>query len=259
MENLEELISLAEGAKKYGVHPDYLRFLVLNGKVRVQKIGRNWITTASWLDEYFTRHRRNGESNYTECPANFENGSASDVAAPAEKYDIVRPALSIFLLGISMGVFSMYAYFSWPSGDTHNKYVNTSAISLSPDIPSTAYKVYIAALGIREEFLHAREEMGISSHDPWWAVDSHHTRRNGQSGFQSVTQLLGFTHQPHRSYQYISRRNKNNTLVSEGDVFSPLLSVMLPIENRCSKYSKSAYIVSSPNLWITKMSPPNPS
>ena len=31
-----------------------------------------------------------------------------------------------------------------------------------------------------------------------WAVDSHHTRRNGQSGFQSVTQLLGFTHQTHR-------------------------------------------------------------
>lgn len=71
-----------------------------------------------------------------------------------------------------------------------------------------------------------------------WAVDSHHTRINGQSGFQSVTQLLGFTHHPHRNSYYKEGVNKNNPEIASEIVFSPLWSVMLPIENRYYNNSK---------------------
>ena len=69
-----------------------------------------------------------------------------------------------------------------------------------------------------------------------WAVNLHHTRRNGQSGFQSVTQLLGFTHQTHRKSNDSSYTNENNLQISSEIAFSSLRSVVLPIENRYVKY-----------------------
>lgn len=57
-----------------------------------------------------------------------------------------------------------------------------------------------------------------------WAVDLHHTHRSEQSGFQAVTQLLGFTHQTHRVDYYII--NKNNPEIASEIVFSSLHNVM---------------------------------
>lgn len=65
-----------------------------------------------------------------------------------------------------------------------------------------------------------------------WAMESHHTRRSGQSGFQAVTQLLGFTHQTHRTIDYSGLQNENNLEIISEIVFSSLRSMMLPLENR---------------------------
>ena len=78
-----------------------------------------------------------------------------------------------------------------------------------------------------------------------WAVDSHHTRRSEQSGFQAVTRLPGFTHQTHRTYYYI--KNKNNPEIASEIVFSPLQNVV-PLENRYLKYSTPDYPVKT-CLW----------
>ncbi len=47
-----EYISLFEAAKKSGYAQDYLSLLCRWEKLKGKKIGRNWVTTYQWLDEY---------------------------------------------------------------------------------------------------------------------------------------------------------------------------------------------------------------
>jgi hypothetical protein len=44
-------ISLPEASELTGYHPDYLGFLARTGKLKANKIGRNWVTTKAALDE----------------------------------------------------------------------------------------------------------------------------------------------------------------------------------------------------------------
>ncbi len=84
MENFSKKISndflpLVDAAKLYGVSKDYLRFLIFKKKLRGRKLGRNWVTTLDWLDQYFSSvTRRNG------------NGEKA-VVAPASDSDPLRP------------------------------------------------------------------------------------------------------------------------------------------------------------------------
>jgi lambda repressor-like predicted transcriptional regulator len=48
----EELLSLNEAAKEREVSQDYLRFLIFKKKLKGEKIGRNWVTTHVWIEEY---------------------------------------------------------------------------------------------------------------------------------------------------------------------------------------------------------------
>jgi hypothetical protein len=45
-------ISLCKAAKNSGYAQDYLSLLCRQGKLKGEKIGRNWVTTHQWLDEY---------------------------------------------------------------------------------------------------------------------------------------------------------------------------------------------------------------
>lgn len=59
----EQFMSLADAAKMYGVSKDYLRLLIFKGKLQGKKFGRNWMTTKSRLEEYFSSpDRKNGKS-----------------------------------------------------------------------------------------------------------------------------------------------------------------------------------------------------
>ncbi|MEK7532695.1 MAG: hypothetical protein AAB579_03805, partial [Patescibacteria group bacterium] len=69
-----------------------------------------------------------------------------------------------------------------------------------------------------------------------WAVDLHHTRVNEPFEFQSTTRLSGFTHQTHRTDIIDIGWNKNNTLISEGGVFGPLMSVAPLTETLMGQY-----------------------
>ena len=48
----EELISLSEAAAKSGLSIKHLGLLARTGKLRAQKIGRNWVTSRRAVEEY---------------------------------------------------------------------------------------------------------------------------------------------------------------------------------------------------------------
>lgn len=53
-------LTLAQAAACCGLHPDTLRQAVLRGRLRAEKIGRDWTTTTAELDAYLnSRHRGN--------------------------------------------------------------------------------------------------------------------------------------------------------------------------------------------------------
>ena len=48
----EEYISLKEAAKYCSYSQDYLKLRARQGKLKAVKIGRNWVTTKDWLQDY---------------------------------------------------------------------------------------------------------------------------------------------------------------------------------------------------------------
>ncbi len=55
-----ELITLAEAARRYGLSHDYLRRVAGKGRLKAQKVGRDWLTTAKAVEEYIASRQRRG-------------------------------------------------------------------------------------------------------------------------------------------------------------------------------------------------------
>ena len=68
-QNSQNIISLSEASKVTGYHQDYLAFLCRTGKLQGSKIGRNWVTTKSALDE-FIKNYKNGISEVADETGN---------------------------------------------------------------------------------------------------------------------------------------------------------------------------------------------
>jgi len=56
----DELISLAEAARRYGLSHAYLRDLAASGKIKAVKIARNWLTTPLDVEVYIRSRKRRG-------------------------------------------------------------------------------------------------------------------------------------------------------------------------------------------------------
>ena len=56
----DELISLAEAARRYGFTHRHLRELARKGRLRAVKIARNWLTTAADVEEYIRSREQRG-------------------------------------------------------------------------------------------------------------------------------------------------------------------------------------------------------
>ena len=54
---VDELISLTQAAEMFGLAADYLRQLVLRGRLKARKIGRNWVTTAADVQAYIASRK----------------------------------------------------------------------------------------------------------------------------------------------------------------------------------------------------------
>jgi excisionase family DNA binding protein len=56
----QDLISLTEAAERYGLTSTYLRQLAIKGRLKARKIGRNWVTTPSDVEEYINTRQKIG-------------------------------------------------------------------------------------------------------------------------------------------------------------------------------------------------------
>jgi hypothetical protein len=54
------LISLAEAAEMYGFSHAYLRELARKGRLKAQKVGRDWVTTPADVGVYIASRQRRG-------------------------------------------------------------------------------------------------------------------------------------------------------------------------------------------------------
>lgn len=57
-----QFISLAQAAKMTNYSQDYISLLCRQGKLRAQKLGRNWVTTKDWVYSYVDNTQGKGES-----------------------------------------------------------------------------------------------------------------------------------------------------------------------------------------------------
>jgi excisionase family DNA binding protein len=60
IEDKQELISLAEAAKRYGFSHDYLRELARKGRLKAQKIAKTWLTTPADVEAYIASRQKRG-------------------------------------------------------------------------------------------------------------------------------------------------------------------------------------------------------
>jgi len=60
IEDKQELISLAEAARRYGFNRDYLSELARRGRLKAQKIGNMWVTTSAHVEEYIRSREKRG-------------------------------------------------------------------------------------------------------------------------------------------------------------------------------------------------------
>ena len=56
----QNLISLTEASKRYGLTATYLRQLAIKGRLKARKIGRNWVTTPADVEEYINTRQKIG-------------------------------------------------------------------------------------------------------------------------------------------------------------------------------------------------------
>jgi excisionase family DNA binding protein len=59
-ESTDELISLLEAAKRYGLSRTYLRTIARSGRLKAKKLGRDWLTTPADLEAYIESREQRG-------------------------------------------------------------------------------------------------------------------------------------------------------------------------------------------------------
>lgn len=56
----DELISLSEAAKRYGLSHVYLRDIAVSGRLKARKIGHYWVTTPADVEAYLSTREKKG-------------------------------------------------------------------------------------------------------------------------------------------------------------------------------------------------------
>jgi excisionase family DNA binding protein len=55
-----ELITISEATRRFGLSPQYLRDIARSGRLKAQKIGRDWLTTPADVEAYISSRTRKG-------------------------------------------------------------------------------------------------------------------------------------------------------------------------------------------------------
>lgn len=87
----EELkyISLAEAAKITNYSQDYISLLCRQGKLKAQKLGRNWVTTREWVENYVDTTTGTGVNV---VPVHTEEAAQKATAEPSVPVAAICPA-----------------------------------------------------------------------------------------------------------------------------------------------------------------------
>jgi excisionase family DNA binding protein len=56
----QELITLEEASRRYGLSHAYLRRIAGNGRLKAKKIGRDWVTTPAAVEAYLSSRQKRG-------------------------------------------------------------------------------------------------------------------------------------------------------------------------------------------------------
>jgi len=56
----QELITITEAARRFGLSPQYLRDIARSGRLRARKMGRDWLTTPADVEIYIQSRRKKG-------------------------------------------------------------------------------------------------------------------------------------------------------------------------------------------------------
>jgi len=117
-----QYISLKEASKLSDYSRDYLSLRARQGKLKAVKIGRNWVTTKEWFDEYINRvkaykEKYNKENNHEENTdigineinnISTENSNNISNKRPVLSHAIIVVAILVFIL-FSGGVLGYYS------------------------------------------------------------------------------------------------------------------------------------------------------
>jgi hypothetical protein len=106
----ERYISLSEAAKIYGCTQKHMNLIARHGKLKAKKIGRNWMTTFQWLEEY-TKNINLANGNNGKIIKEKEQTKKAVKLSPFTKKIIVSS-----LAGIILFVFFVSAYASFKTG-----------------------------------------------------------------------------------------------------------------------------------------------
>jgi hypothetical protein len=111
MKRFRDAISLKEAAKFCDCTEDALNVNVRRGKLKAMKVGRNWVTTREWVNEYLrARESKNAAQNKTRFAIIFSTRleniirSSFTAAAVAANYRITRNHLRIAAVSCGMGL-----------------------------------------------------------------------------------------------------------------------------------------------------------
>ncbi|MDZ4295898.1 MAG: hypothetical protein U1A16_00835, partial [Patescibacteria group bacterium] len=112
MERDPKLISLIEASRRCAFSPEYLNVLVLRGKLKAIKIGRNWFTKDEWLKDYLQAERKVGRPRKSP-PINFTGHAPQQNRTTVRRPGIVerlfagRPiAAGVLIAGALLFMFS---------------------------------------------------------------------------------------------------------------------------------------------------------
>ena len=56
----DELLTLTEASRRYGLSPETLRLLARSGRLQARKLGRDWFTTPSAMETYLASRIKTG-------------------------------------------------------------------------------------------------------------------------------------------------------------------------------------------------------
>ena len=117
-------ISLAEAAKLTNYSQDYISLLCRRGKMKGEKLGRNWFTTKEWIDNYINKTNGSGERiipvriesvsdvEPSSVSDNFEAKAINTNQIPADFLSLIKKLMFVIIIFSALISVSVFIFFA---------------------------------------------------------------------------------------------------------------------------------------------------